>query len=191
LEFKHCFLVGIEENLFPSQMSMSSEKDIEEERRLFYVALTRAEKTATLSYAETRRHWGKFTNCSPSRFISEIDSSYLDLSEMSGMFMAKQAFVENSENARFNSFKKDIPLSNFKKETPLANFKRVQAPSKFDSSMDTVIVSNLREGMTVEHASFGVGKIDQMDSDRVVINFGSFGTKTLLIKFAKLKVLAS
>ena len=191
LEFKHCFLVGIEENLFPSQMSMSREKDIEEERRLFYVALTRAEKTATLSYAETRRHWGKFTNCSPSRFISEIDSSYLDLSEMSGMFMAKQAFVENSENARFNSFKKDIPLSNFKKETPLANFKRVQAPSKFDSSMDTVIVSNLREGMTVEHASFGVGKIDQMDSDRVVINFGSFGTKTLLIKFAKLKVLAS
>lgn len=191
LEFKHCYLVGIEENLFPSQMSMSSEKDIEEERRLFYVALTRAEKTATLSYAETRRHWGKFTNCSPSRFISEIDSTYLDLSEMSGMFMAKQAFVENSENARFNSFKKDVPLSNFKKETPLANFKRVQAPSKFDSSMDTVIVSNLQEGMTVEHASFGVGKIDQMDSDRVVINFGSFGTKTLLIKFAKLKVLAS
>jgi len=178
LEFKHCFLVGIEENLFPSQMSMSSEKDIEEERRLFYVALTRAEKTATLSYAETRRHWGKFTNCSPSRFINEIDSRYLDLSEMSSMFMAKQAFVEKSEQARFSSFKK---------EAPMANFKRVQ-PSSSSEPFKSSNTGDLREGLTVEHSTFGVGKIDQVDADRVVINFGNYGTKTLLMKFAKLKI---
>jgi DNA helicase II / ATP-dependent DNA helicase PcrA len=178
LEFKHCFLVGIEENLFPSQMSMSSEKDIEEERRLFYVALTRAEKTATLSYAETRRHWGKFTNCSPSRFINEIDSRYLDLSEMSSMFMAKQAFIEKSEQARFSSFKK---------EAPMANFKRVQ-PSSSSEPFESSNTGDLREGLTVEHSTFGVGKIDQVDADRVVINFGNYGTKTLLMKFAKLKI---
>jgi DNA helicase-2/ATP-dependent DNA helicase PcrA len=179
LEFKHCFLVGIEENLFPSQMSMGSEKDIEEERRLFYVALTRAEKTATLSYAETRRHWGKFTNCSPSRFIGEIDASYLDLSEMSGMYMAKQAFIENSENARF---------SGFKKETPMAQFKRVQPTTEsvpFESSGS----DDVEEGQTVEHATFGIGKVAQIETDRIVINFTNYGTKTLLKKFAKLKFL--
>jgi len=179
LEFKHCFLVGIEENLFPSQMSMGSEKDIEEERRLFYVALTRAEKTATLSYAETRRHWGKFTNCSPSRFIGEIDASYLDLSEMSGMYMAKQAFIENSENARF---------SGFKKETPMAQFKRVQ-PSTETVPFESSGSDEVEEGQTIEHATFGIGKVAQIETDRIVINFTNYGTKTLLKKFAKLKIL--
>jgi len=179
LEFKHCFLVGIEENLFPSQMSMSSEKDIEEERRLFYVALTRAEKTATLSYAETRRHWGKFTNCSPSRFISEIDSNYLDLSEMSGNFIAKQAFIKNSEEARFASFKKEIPLANFKKVQTTAS------SEVFESSNS----GDLKQGMTVEHATFGMGTIAEIEKDRVVISFVNFGAKTLLMKFAKLKII--
>ena len=187
LEFKHCFLVGLEENLFPSQMSVGSEKDIEEERRLFYVALTRAEKTATMSYAETRRHWGKFTNCSPSRFIGEIDAQYLDLSEMSSMFMAKQAFIENSEQARFSNFKKETPMANFKKPTPMAHFKRIQ-PTTEPSVVESNNTSEIQQGMTVEHVSFGIGKVLQLETDRIVIDFTSFGPKTLLMKFAKLKI---
>ena len=77
LEFKHCILVGLEENLFPSSMSLESQQNIEEERRLFYVALTRAMETATLSFANSRRLYGQMNNSTPSRFLSEIDSSYL------------------------------------------------------------------------------------------------------------------
>ena len=146
---------------------------------MFYVALTRAEKTATLSYAETRRHWGKFTNCSPSRFISEIDSNYLDLSEMSGNFIAKQAFIKNSEEARFASFKKEIPLANFKKVQTTAS------SEVFESSNS----GDLKQGMTVEHATFGMGTIAEIEKDRVVISFVNFGAKTLLMKFAKLKII--
>ena len=81
LEFPHVFIVGLEENLFPSQLSIGSRVDLEEERRLFYVALTRAEKQATLSYATTRYRYGNITYCEPSRFIDEIDEKYLDYPE--------------------------------------------------------------------------------------------------------------
>ena len=80
LEYPYVYIVGLEENLFPSQMSMSSRADLEEERRLFYVALTRAEKRATLSYALSRYRWGNLIDCEPSRFLDEIDEAYLDLS---------------------------------------------------------------------------------------------------------------
>ena len=77
MEFPYVYIVGLEENLFPSQMSMTSRADLEEERRLFYVALTRAEKRATLSYALTRYRWGNLIDCEPSRFIEEIDDNIL------------------------------------------------------------------------------------------------------------------
>ena len=79
LEFPYVYIVGLEENLFPSMMSSGSRSELEEERRLFYVALTRAEKRAHLTYAHTRYRWGKLIDCEPSRFIDEIDEKYLDI----------------------------------------------------------------------------------------------------------------
>ena len=78
LEFQFVYIVGLEENLFPSQMSIHSREDLEEERRLFYVALTRAKKFAQLSYTTSRFRWGQLIDCEPSRFLKEIDDSYLD-----------------------------------------------------------------------------------------------------------------
>ena len=78
LEFTFVYIVGLEENLFPSQMSIHSREDLEEERRLFYVALTRAKKFAQLSYTTSRFRWGQLIDCEPSRFLKEIDDSYLD-----------------------------------------------------------------------------------------------------------------
>src|SRR5690606_24350545 len=79
LEFPHVFIVGLEENLFPSQLSLNSRSDLEEERRLFYVAVTRAEKKLTLSYATSRYRWGTLNNCEPSRFLDELNPAYLEL----------------------------------------------------------------------------------------------------------------
>src|SRR5207237_7758824 len=81
LEFPYVYVVGLEENLFPSQLSLNNRSDLEEERRLFYVAVTRAEKKATLSYALTRYRYGNVLYCEPSRFIDEIDSKFLDYQE--------------------------------------------------------------------------------------------------------------
>jgi len=79
LEFPYVYIVGMEENLFPSQLALNSREELEEERRLFYVAITRAEKRCTLSYANTRYRWGNLTHCEPSRFIDEVDSKYLEM----------------------------------------------------------------------------------------------------------------
>src|SRR5690606_37870450 len=79
LEFPHVFIVGLEENLFPSQLSLNSRSDLEEERRLFYVAVTRAEKQLTISYATSRYRWGTLNNCEPSRFLDELNPAYLEL----------------------------------------------------------------------------------------------------------------
>ncbi len=93
LEFKNVFVVGLEENLFPSQMSLNSRTDLEEERRLFYVAVTRAEKKLTLTYATSRYRWGTLTSCEPSRFIDEINAKYLELEVAKP---AKSSLGENS-----------------------------------------------------------------------------------------------
>ena len=83
LEFPYVYIVGMEENLFPSQMALNSRNELEEERRLFYVALTRAKKKATLSYAVSRYRWGNFTSCEPSRFIDEINDKYIEKTNFS------------------------------------------------------------------------------------------------------------
>ncbi len=122
LEFKHCFIVGMEENIFPSTMNSDSQQNIEEERRLFYVALTRAMKTATVSYALMRRKWGSLNASSPSRFLSEIDSSYVDgkvrkmtddnfesgRPQFGGFSSRTQSFSSFSQNqGGFSSFKQN------------------------------------------------------------------------------------
>lgn len=186
LEFKHCFIVGMEENLFPSQMSMRSEKDVEEERRLFYVALTRAEKSATLSFANTRRQWGKHTNCSPSRFLTELDAQYLDTTELHGAPIMNQEpslYDDNmSSQPRFTNFKLKN-LTSLGKQNPVEQ----KTPTPAGQFQHDTIAS-ISVGTEVEHATFGYGTVSNVEGDRVIINFGQNGQKTLLLKFAKLRI---
>src|SRR5690606_16081987 len=96
LEFNQVYIVGLEENLFPSQMSLNSRSDLEEERRLFYVAVTRAEKKLSLTYATSRYRWGTLNNCEPSRFLDELNPAYLDLD-----FQARPAPGMRGSDERF------------------------------------------------------------------------------------------
>ncbi|MFQ3579960.1 MAG: UvrD-helicase domain-containing protein [Bacteroidales bacterium] len=194
LEFKHCFIVGLEESLFPSLMTMESEANMEEERRLFYVALTRAEKTATLTYASSRRKWGKLNMCSPSRFLKEIDSSYLDFTEAIGTKTSGLGGLYNKNNfdsqstSHFDTFEPTSKLLS-------TSFKKFDLPSQetSGSTINTQASSTaIKEGMTVIHESFGKGEVKIIEgilpNQKAVIDFELAGRKTLLLKYAKLKI---
>ena len=180
LEFKNVYIVGMEEDLFPSQMMLSSRSELEEERRLFYVAITRAQKKLFLSYALTRYRFGRLKNCEPSRFLDDISSRFIKVSK-------KLANVESTPNPNFaKSF-----VSGMKKTVASQPVARAAAykPSADFAPSDT---SALKVGMKVEHPKFGFGsvlKIEQMGAERkAMINFADFGEKTLLLSFAKLKI---
>lgn len=187
LEFKNVFVVGMEEDLFPSQMMLSSRADLEEERRLFYVAITRAEKHLFLSYALNRYRYGRLKTCEPSRFLSDVDNSYLQVSKSAGGNDAipgapGRHFGQRSLIAGFPE-QKPQTQRHFVKQTayqPSPNFK----PS------DT---SQLAVDHRVEHPKFGFGKVIRLDVDganrKAVIDFEQFGEKTLLLSFAKLKII--
>jgi DNA helicase-2/ATP-dependent DNA helicase PcrA len=172
LEFKHVFIVGMEEDLFPSQMMLSSMADLEEERRLFYVAITRAEHKLTLSYAETRYRFGRLQSCEPSRFLKEIDPAYIK--NATGSF----------EQERNTSFVKNLTT---RKAPPLAL--NGHAPSANFVPSDT---SALAAGMKVEHPKFGFGVVKAVDfstpDKKAKIQFEQVGEKTLLLSFAKLMI---
>ncbi len=188
LEFAHVYVVGLEENLFPSQMSLSSRADLEEERRLFYVAITRAEKQLHLSYATSRYRWGTLTNCEPSRFIEEIDPQYLEIDfKIASKNNSNLSFdQERSAWQEKESFSKPKPslLPKTKSILPKAH-----TPSPGFSPSDT---SNLQVGMEVEHERFGFGKVLQMEGNKpdikATIFFKELGQKQLLLKFAKLRI---
>ena len=188
LEFAHVYVVGLEENLFPSQMSLSSRADLEEERRLFYVAITRAEKQLHLSYATSRYRWGTLTNCEPSRFIEEIDPQYLEIDfKIASKNNSNLSFdQERSAWHEKESFRKPKPslLPKTKSILPKAH-----TPSPGFSPSDT---SNLQVGMEVEHERFGFGKVLQMEGNKpdikATIFFKELGQKQLLLKFAKLRI---
>ncbi len=179
LEFKHVHIVGLEEDLFPSQMMLSSRADLEEERRLFYVAITRAETTLTLSYALTRYRFGRLKNCEPSRFIEEVDPQYIRIdkkfSNTEPVLPGNSSFVANLKKRNLQR----VIKKNRTSYTPPADF----TPS------DT---SGLNVGMKVEHPKFGFGKVVDMDENgagrKAKVNFNNFGEKTLLLSFAKLKI---
>lgn len=180
LEFPYVFIVGVEENLFPSQLSLSSREDIEEERRLFYVALTRAEKKATISYAQTRYRWGNLTSCEPSRFIDEIDEKYLD-------FPMKTPMQKYSSQRENDDFFQSTPMgATFAKK----NFKKVEANQSNVVGDD---VSQIQVGMRVQHSKFGKGEVVNIEGSepnkKATVDFPNFGQKQLLLKFAKLKIL--
>jgi len=174
LEFAYVYIVGMEEELFPSQMMLESQADLEEERRLFYVAVTRAQKKIFLSYALSRYRFGRLKHCEPSRFIAEIDPAYLQASG--------QQFVQTADHLGYahrlvRSVAKNAP------QRP-----RVAVPANFQPSDTT----HLAVGMKVMHPKFGNGIVRQLDvsgaARKASIDFDNFGEKTLLLNFAKLSI---
>ncbi|MEP3836376.1 MAG: UvrD-helicase domain-containing protein [Algibacter sp.] len=208
LEFSNVFVVGLEEDLFPSAMSGNTRAELEEERRLFYVAVTRAEKQAYLTYALSRYRWGKLVDSEPSRFISEIDEQYLEIVTpieerrfnpmlSADIFGDGASTKANPNKIRYKPAKKPVfkkansakkEPEKFKVTTP-KNLKPVAksegAPNLFDSKLT---VGNL-----VKHLRFGVGEVKKIEGvgadTKAEINFQHGGVKKLLLRFAKLEVI--
>lgn len=183
LEFKYVYVVGLEEDLFPSQMMLSSRAELEEERRLFYVAITRAQKRLFLSYALTRYRFGRLKNCEPSRFLDDIDERYIKVSTKFSGIESTPRPSGNYARTLVNGMRKTITSS-----PPAKSATSYRVPADFAPS-DT---SGLAQGMKVEHPKFGFGKVVQLDSSgadrKAKILFDDFGEKTLLLSFAKLRI---
>ncbi len=198
LEFPHVFIVGMEEDLFPSQMSMTSRPDLEEERRLFYVALTRAEKSATLTYAFTRYRWGKLIDCEPSRFLEEIDDKYLDWQVPVFREFDDLPKKPTQRYQKQTQYKKPAskmpPPKNAPKKTIPTNLKKLnETPSASGNEAPNLFDGNIQAGTKVKHERFGVGVISQLEgigaNKKAIIKFDGVGEKKLLLKFAKLQVI--
>ena len=193
LEFPYIYVVGLEENLFPSQMALNTREELEEERRLFYVALTRAEKRATLSYALTRYRWGQLIQNEPSRFIEEIDEQYLNLPTVS----ARRPEPFDFNTAR-TSFYKPMPSGSGPRTTtqPKPGMKKVSASAPgaaAESGVAPASSGGIAPGVEVKHARFGKGKVLKLEGEepnvKATVFFPSAGQKQLLLKFAKLELL--
>lgn len=191
LEFKNVFVVGMEEDLFPSQMMLSSRADLEEERRLFYVAITRAERHLFLSYALNRYRYGRLKTCEPSRFLSEVDNSFLQVSRAMG---GAGAPSRDYSGAKGTHFGQRSLIAGFpeQKSPQQRNFMK-QTSHQPDPDFKPSDTSLLQNGMKVEHPKFGFGKVIKIDTDganrKANIDFEQFGEKTLLLSFAKLKII--
>jgi DNA helicase II / ATP-dependent DNA helicase PcrA len=186
LEFKQVFVVGLEENLFPSQMMLSSRTDLEEERRLFYVAITRAEKKLTLSYAETRYNYGRLNYCEPSRFIEEIDPKYLNFPKSLAISAPKDF---SNERDLISSFQKKPNAAASLRPVSPAKPVEVHVPSENFVPSDSNL---LAIGNKVEHQKFGFGIVTKLEQgSRATVNFDTQGEKTLLLSFAKLRIVTS
>ena len=223
LEYDYVYIVGMEEGLFPSSRSVESITDLEEERRLMYVALTRAKRAAMLSFAEMRRVWGKVENTTPSRFLKEIDKEYLnpnfDIEELSGRNRWERATDDDDDNIfsrlarpsrpqqRYDTRRGEVPVQRFASRQTTSERVRpeiITTPPPVDpqrAGMRSVGVrqaetaTSLGEcaycvGQRVEHPKFGKGTVERIEplatDHKVVINFDSYGSKTLLAAFAKL-----
>ncbi len=193
LEFKQVFLAGLEEELFPSQMSTSMPKDLEEERRLFYVAVTRAKEKVTISYAGTRYRWGLLTNCNPSRFISEIDEQFLDLPLSLSMKLSA-----GDTNVISPGTTPSYPSQKRNSGDGLPRLKAGQKLVKIDKAPvtepgGTADPSKIQVGMQVEHPRFGIGKVINKEGNppnvKATVFFKDHGQKQLLLKFAKLNII--
>ena len=210
LEFKNVFVVGMEENLFPSSMVGDSPRALEEERRLFYVAITRAEEHCFLSYAKTRFRYGKMEFGSPSRFLKDIDIRFLRLPQDAGMFrrVEEEAAVFRRENARgFAPDREDAPYGGKERvsvrpkqqiiaPTVPRNLKRV-APSANTASTSPsagASANRVQQGQLIEHERFGLGEVLKVegegDNAKATIRFKNAGDKQLLLRFARFKVLS-
>jgi DNA helicase-2/ATP-dependent DNA helicase PcrA len=196
LEFPYVFIGGMEENLFPSMMAMGSRADLEEERRLFYVALTRAEKKAFLTYAHTRYRWGKLTDCEPSRFIEEIDEKYLeiivpDFSPFSAPSEELNRAFGPPRNTPIVS-KTVAPVPH--KPAAFERSKNLKPLHENTGGTAANIVNQLEPGSRVIHDRFGMGVVVGIEGDeadqKATIAFENAGEKKLLLKFAKLRIMS-
>ena len=174
LEFPIVYVVGLEENLFPSIMSINSREEIEEERRLFYVAMTRAEKKLILSYCNQRFKWGNIVESEPSRFLSEIDNKFT----INNNIQRETPSIDN----------KLLRIKKIRTKPTLSNLKKI----KKDISNNLINI-NISVDDNVFHERFGKGKVIEIEFDgnnsRATINFQNSGQKKVLLRFAKLKIL--
>ena len=213
LEFPHVFIVGLEEDLFPSAMSMGTRSELEEERRLFYVALTRAEKQAYLTYALSRYRWGKLVDSEPSRFIGEIDEAYLDIvtpieerrfnpmldADIFGDVMPSRTSTTDPNKIRFKPAKQAVLKKSMGEKKEPVKFqvttpKNLKPVSKANDTENTNLFDNkLAVGNIVKHLRFGSGEvlsIEGVGADvKAEIKFQHGGVKKLLLRFAKLEVI--
>ena len=198
LEFPVVFIVGLEEDLFPSALSLNTRSELEEERRLFYVALTRAEQRAILTYTLSRYRWGKLVDAEPSRFIDEMDDQYIDYAIPKEEYVFKPMINKGI----FGGF--EPPQSQFKERvskdrvntTPSQNqmgkLRKINAVDNASTPNISSGLTDLEEGMTVEHTRFGYGKVISVEGKandkKALIDFRGVGQKHLLLRFAKLKI---
>jgi len=178
LEFKSVFVVGMEENLFPSGMSVNSREELEEERRLFYVAVTRAEQKLTITHAATRYKFGNLEYCEPSRFLEEIPQNLLTY-----VGYNRNKWQDEKPSKQYDA----TPITKAKPVAPVQQY--VHAPS---ATFQAAFPEELKVGMQVEHQKFGFGRIAAMEGQNeglmATINFDKSGQKKLLLKFAKLSI---
>ena len=198
LEFPVVFIVGLEEDLFPSALSLNTRSELEEERRLFYVAMTRAEEKVVLTYTLSRYRWGKLVDAEPSRFIKEIDEHYIenhitkddyvfkpmiDKGIFGGFDQPKKSVIQKHQTTKINTAPSQNQLGKLRKINKIENPR---------STSLTTQIQQLDEGMTVEHDRFGYGRIVLIEgkgSDKkALIDFKGVGQKHLLLRFAKLKI---
>lgn len=174
LEFPYVFIAGMEEDLFPSQMSVNSRADLEEERRLFYVALTRAEQKAFLSFASTRFRYGNLNYCEPSRFLSEIDDRLIESPSIQKVA------------------KRELTRKKYSLQDRVIKRKLVKPSAAAGSTLSQEEMANLVKGSKVLHERFGSGEIIDIEGEfpnkKATVNFSGVGQKQLLLKFAKLKL---
>lgn len=212
LEFPHVFIVGLEENLFPNSFNINSREDMEEERRLFYVALTRAQKKAALTFAATRFHRGSVHNTEPSRFIEEIDPKYLEFShsqkndweEERNKWNVREGMDISYEEPVFkkSGFKPQVPSlksqvsnqtsQNLKQETRNKKLINAQVAKHKPTTASQEHLKDLQVGMVVSHERFGNGKVVNMEgsypNSKATVEFEEAGQKQLLLKFARLQI---
>ena len=193
LEFPVVFIVGLEEDLFPSAMSLSSRSELEEERRLFYVGMTRAEQKAVLTYTLSRYRWGKLVDAEPSRFIEEIDDQYLDhiIPKDDYVFkpmIDKGIFEGFDPNEKFQTTRINTSPS----QNQMGKLRKIISSETYQKNTDPIQISELKVGMRVEHDRFGYGKVVSIEGNgsdkKALIDFSGVGQKHLLLRFAKLKI---
>ena len=198
LEFPYVFIVGMEEDLFPSAMSMNTRSELEEERRLFYVAITRAEKQAYLTYTQSRYRWGKLIDAEPSRFIEEIDESFLEylttITENRYKPLLDADIFGEVDKSKLRLRK---PVSSSPPRGPnennLRKLRRIKPVTSSASKNIDAKDLNISIGTIVEHVRFGKGSVIRIEGSgadtKAEINFSNGGLKKLLLRFAKLKVI--
>ena len=202
LEFPIVFIAGLEENLFPSMMSVNTRAELEEERRLFYVALTRAEKVAYMTYSVSRFRWGKIIDCEPSRFLEEIDDDFLDWKNLNisarasnNSGLSADLFGDEPTPQQYQQREKAVPRQNprarVEPSQPKANFKPVATTKSSGNNLANS--QGLEVGQVVVHDRFGRGIVKDLQGEpsdmKAVIHFDNAGEKKLLLNFAKLKII--